>query len=779
MLQTRIASRGNVLRDLGILLCFLVISEIRIGSCNAFQNYAWSPNRKPSIRQDTSRNVLAEPPKGVGSTEWRERPRKKRIIRTKRKNQQERKEEVFSSGRWDKAVLVESNIRDALDALQESLKLNAKAGTVLDRYPLQFPGIRDCNAALASFGDADDLLRALRLYFKMRKVAGITESNPPKKMQAVPAPTLVTFSTLMSRAMYAGKPMVAIRLWNMMKQEPNFFTSKSSASSSSRIIPDVKSANILMNAYAKLGEIHLAQDLLQQMIEGGGKDVPKTEPNIVTYNTLLDACHNAGELDIALRVKDQLDNANLRPDARTFTTLIATVARKAQAASGAKDPTLAFSLLKEMKSRRIRPNGMTYSALIDACGRCERSDLALKGLRLLLDQKSREQARQPAQIRDDYKLPAEVGAWTAAIHACGKSGSIDTAVKLFYSMPKYGVYPNTITCGSLVDCLLRNGRTSDSLNVLRYMKKNRIAPSEVMYTSLMTSASKLAEYENQILGGDEVDQDATTAVEVYAELMASVAQAPKAKFDQQNNSHKKADPNDLFRVSLIFQEMKSAGVEPDLACYNAILKACAKGGDVDKAVDVLDQINSSDELEPNEQTWNSVIRAAGKAGRSDVALWAWKNAVEDVLDDDGEPRNSRKRHLSDRSLGALVSALVQNAEDVDIDRNTEVRLYQLVVKIWESILSQSEFLGMHLVQRNRIYENKQIMGTFLHSVVSLESFVAAENANAKIDRAKLRKSAISMSQFNCFEGGLSKLRGNVPVATAFQAAQRWAKEGQS
>jgi pentatricopeptide repeat protein len=397
----------------------------------------------------------------------------------------------------------------------------------------------------------------------------------------------------------------------------------------------------------------------------------------------------------------------------------------------------------------------------------------------LLDQKSREQARQPAQVRDEYKLPAEVGAWTAAIDACGKSGSIDTAVKLFYSMPKYGVHPNTITCGSLVDCLLRNGRTSDSLDVLRYMKKNRITPSEVMYTSLITSASKLAEYENQVLGGDdEVDQDATTAVEVYAELMASVAQAPKAKMDQQHDK-KKADPSELFRVSLVFQEMKSAGVEPDLACYNAILKACAKGGDVDKAVDVLDQINASEELEPNEQTWNSVIRAAGKAGRSDVALWAWKNAVEDVLDNDGEPRNSSYRHLSSRSLGALVSALVQNAEDVDIDRNTEVRLYQLVVKIWESILSQSEFLGMHLVKRNRIYENKQIMGIFLHSVVSLENFVAAEHENAKIDKEKLRNSAVSMIKFNCFEGGLSKLRRNVPVATAFEAAQRWANEGQS
>ena len=233
MNQARITSLSGYGRELGILFCAVLFLQSQILVCDAFQHQIYSKNTLPSIRQYTGHYVLAEPPKGVGSSGWRERPRKKRIIRTKRKNQQERKDEVFSSGRWEKAISVESKIRDALDALQESIKLNNGAGTVLERYPLKFPGIRECNAALASFGDADDLLRALRLYFKLRKVAALSESHPPNQWHPVPAPTLVTFSTLMSRAMYAGKPMVAIRIWNMMKQEPSFFTSKSSFPASS------------------------------------------------------------------------------------------------------------------------------------------------------------------------------------------------------------------------------------------------------------------------------------------------------------------------------------------------------------------------------------------------------------------------------------------------------------------------------------------------------------------------------------------------------------------
>ena len=48
-----------------------------------------------------------------------------------------------------------------------------------------------------------------------------------------------------------------------------------------------------------------------------------------------------------------------------------------------------------------------------------------------------------------------MGAWTAAISACGKSGRIDTAIRLFNTMKKFGVRPNVITCGCLMDCLLR------------------------------------------------------------------------------------------------------------------------------------------------------------------------------------------------------------------------------------------------------------------------------------------------------------------------------------
>jgi pentatricopeptide repeat protein len=724
---------------------------------------------------------LAEAPQDTGAYSQKF-PRKKRNIIRKKKNNS-RKEDVWSSGRWNRALQVESKLLNALEALQQSIKLSGESG--LMHYPLPFPAIRDCNAALAAFGDGGDLLRALRLYFKMRKAASLSERYPSRYMYPVPTPTLVTFSTIMSRAVYLGKPLVAIRLWKIMRGQPDFFSSDLSVSTLFRIVPDVKSANILMNCYAKLGNLDSAQGLLDQMLHGGGEDVPRMTPNLVTYNTLLDACHVSGELDAALSVKEQLESTGIRADARTYTTLIATVARKAGTASGANDPTLAFSLLQEMQVLRIFPNGMTYSALIDVCGRCRRSDLALKGLRLMLDQK--------AEKGNGYTLSSEVGAWTAAINTCGKAGRIDTALKLFKTMPNFGAYPNTVTCGALTDCLLRNGRTAESLNVLRYMKKNSIAPSEVMYTSLMTSAVRLAQFENEqqhiYVGSNSIkegnfpldDSGATKAVDVFTELMTSLMQTPKRRMlngsDSPGFSRKTdEDSSEFFRVSLVFREMEAVGVEADLACYNALLKSCANSGDVDRASEVWNQIRTAEEMDPNDNTWKEMIRAAGKAGRIDLALSTWKSAVEDIGQNDAKS-GARKRNLSVKTLGALLAALVRGAGDEKIDRHTKLRLYQLVVKLYEAVLSGSSYLGMDLLDRKKIVQDTRVMAMFLQAAVSLEKYLRAGEDNGMMDPDQLRKLAISIVTLECFEEGLPhNLRNSPFYATAYQVSLSWFKE---
>jgi len=96
-----------------------------------------------------------------------------------------------------------------------------------------------------------------------------------------------------------------------------------------------------------------ADDTNQYMIP-----IPPMKPNIVTWNTIIDACQRAGELEQALQLRQNMEIiGGIQPDVRTYTSLISAVARKGSAYYGARDPDMGFSLLEEMMERGLRPNG--------------------------------------------------------------------------------------------------------------------------------------------------------------------------------------------------------------------------------------------------------------------------------------------------------------------------------------------------------------------------------------------------------------------------------------
>ena len=284
--------------------------------------------------------------------------------------------------RLDKAKIVEERLYQALDDTKKliaSCEKKRKEMSSLSHHhhhevheeeleshkPISFPSVRECNSALAILGDTNDFKKALRLFGQMRKSQMLVSlynannevGNTGDRMYLYPpSPTLVTYSTLMSRAVSLGKYRVALRLWRLMTLQKEFFTNLKYASSTSTstsslqedgtnisssnfgapIVPDIKAVNILMNVFAKMGDQQSAKMLMEQLDIGdverfdptqqqdeqntsisssstlssskssavGAAEleylirvVPKLKPTIVTYNTLIDACHRSGDLD--------------------------------------------------------------------------------------------------------------------------------------------------------------------------------------------------------------------------------------------------------------------------------------------------------------------------------------------------------------------------------------------------------------------------------------------------------------------------------------------------
>ena len=652
--------------------------------------------------------------------------------------------DISSSNRMKEAQLVEKLL---LDALEKVKKMKRNKDRVLPPSKL-FPHVRQCNAALATFGDSGDFTRALRLFTQMRKSASLFNMIPRERFSPLehhhslssinlipvpPKPTLVTYSTLMSRAISLRKPMVAIRLWKLLQTQPNFYTNVISqkrrngrnATSSymdpsmlhkleteeSAIVPDVIFCNTLMNAYAKMGDYRAAKAILNSMLGAKGvfthEGIPKVKPTAVTYNTLADACKVAGELGAALDVPELMisqseatGDKKLLPDLRTYTTLISTVARKSIdnqetrdiRSGGEKDPDMAFALLNRMKHEGIVPNGVTYSALIDVCRRCNRVDMALNGLRTMLKQKAKTNlASEYTTARPIYHhkpLQNEAGAWTAAINACGKAGRTDTAIRLFRTMQKVGVKPSSWTCACLSDCLLKSTpiRIKELEEVLQYMKGAGLVPSEVMYTSLMGVALELSQKETritkdglqvQLIDNLSIDSEDTTteAIFLFKQLMRSLLMQTE-KEDM------------ILKVFLVFQEMKNVGMLPDVAMYNSLLRACAVTGNIERAQSVLRRMEM-DGIIPNRGTLKEAVTLAKNARRSEFALSIWATMHK---------KTSQTVPLKPKVSVEMMGDLMNNyASDLQNTSNHEERIviHREMMNLYQGFTSKLEEFELH------------------------------------------------------------------------------------
>jgi pentatricopeptide repeat protein len=467
------------------------------------------------------------------------------------------------------------------------------------------------------------------------------------------------------------------------------------------------------------------------------------QPNTITYNTLIDACHRAGDSDSALQALVHMKTwTRIRPDATTYTSLISTVARKSTKISGAKDPDVAFALMEDMISLHIQPNEMTYCALIDVCGRCRRSDLALKVLRIMIRRREKDHS---------------VGAWTAAINACGKSGRIDTAIRLFDTMQKFGVQPNGITCGCLMDCLLRNSypistRNStpvglparsyvgELLEILRFMKEEEIRPTEHMYTSLMRYAESMTMLENTIQGnrrrknrkgeiiqsdidiqlfpwnhGSQKEEDRSTrkktyefphgsnkTIDLYTGLMLSLM-SPSTNSSVISSNSKST----LIKVFLVFQQMRAAGTDPDLASYNALLGACSRAGDISRLFDVLKRIHN-DGLIPDSTSWKEMVRGIGKSTDMNGIVETWKWAISYRGKQNGKEGTPWVPTMD--AFEALISTFWKQATIETTTNEERKRLSQCILDFYlEAQGDEVGSMGLHNIHTNLIHSNRKVM----------------------------------------------------------------------
>ncbi|CAM9783699.1 unnamed protein product, partial [Ectocarpus sp. 12 AP-2014] len=348
------------------------------------------------------------------------------------------------------AAVVRGDIANGVDMFLECMsrrRLKLAAATAA-ASPKQ-GGVPACNVFLRALGDAGRIDDCVAAYEAM--------------VACQLRPTIVTFSTLISRAGACRRVRLAERFFREMLE--------------AGITPDVQAINSLINAFAKAGSPDQALEVFDQMSRYG------VTPSVITFNTLIDACGRAGDIDRARQVFSRLSHAGLSPNDRTFSALI-----HSHAVQGQVDE--AFSWLQEMRARGLEPNRVTYSALINACGRAGQLARAFQTLDEMFG----------------TGIEPNVVTWTTLIDACGKGKELEWSFKLFKEMRERGTVPNGVTCSALMDACLKADELDLAFAVLEHMLDVGIEPTEVTYTSLLTQCARLGQADRAGIVLDELNK---------------------------------------------------------------------------------------------------------------------------------------------------------------------------------------------------------------------------------------------------------------------------------
>lgn len=270
---------------------------------------------------------------------------------------------------------------------------------------------------------------------------------------------------------------------------------------------DVFTYSTIIKVFADAKLWNMAIKIKEDMLSAGVK------PNTVTWSALISACANAGLVDQATQLFDEMLIAGCEPNSQCFNTLLHACVEACQydrafrlfntwksgGSAGAAENsghdrdanlsveptdadescststphcTIASHQLRFARSVPFRPCTATYNILLKACG----ADLF----------------RAQALIDEMRKLglsPNHIS-WSILMNICGRAGNVQGALQILKSMSHSRIRPDVIAYTTAIKVCVENKNLGSAFSLFAEMKKFRIKPNLVTYNTLLRARSE-------------------------------------------------------------------------------------------------------------------------------------------------------------------------------------------------------------------------------------------------------------------------------------------------
>lgn len=239
------------------------------------------------------------------------------------------------------------------------------------------------------------------------------------------------------------------------------------------IYRDVASWTAMICGYSSIGRIEESVTLFERMkLEG-------VEPNDFTWNAMITGNARRGDCDNAFMFFSRMCEESLVPDLVTWNAMISGFVQSQRASE-------AFQLFHDMMCCGIRPNQVTVTGLLPACGsigsihvgreihgfvcRMEMEVNAFVACALI------DVYSKCGSVRDAWNVfnstrCKNIASWNAMIRCYGNNGMVDLAFELFQRMQNEGVRANEVTFTSILSSCSHGGLADEGLEIFKLMKE--------------------------------------------------------------------------------------------------------------------------------------------------------------------------------------------------------------------------------------------------------------------------------------------------------------------
>lgn len=382
----------------------------------------------------------------------------------------------------------------------------------------------------------------------------------------------------------------------------------------------------------------------------------KHQGNSLLYNSVLEACVQCKDLDLALQYFNEaklLGHADTvtyntmmkgqlaAGDSRSAHLLLEEMTERGLAASlvtyhkllnakvQAGDVRSSWQLIQDMQNSGLSPNAVTYSILLKAfVGPSHANDLA-RAMKLVdVMQTSMDEVLfasvAEACIRtgrldvlsertQQYTSKGGLQGLTAPtygsmIKAYGQARDVEQVWVLWEEMAKRGVRPTSITLGCMVEALVMNHCCDEAWELVKNIASNE------SQTSLLNTVIY-----STILKGLAMSKRLDQLMDLYKEMRVSGIACNTITYNTMLNAF--AQCGDMTKVPELLEDMKLAvpPVEPDIVTYSTMVKGFCASGDVDKGLKLLNDMQGGD-LSPDEVMFNSLLDGCARQHRLEDAM---------------------------------------------------------------------------------------------------------------------------------------------------------------